>query len=70
MTPINSSARGRRRWVDVMSQTDIEYWAKELGCSHWQLLDAIAYVGLGVDELRRHLGSRQWSGSTRIEPVS
>jgi len=66
MTPIDSSVRAKRRWVNLMSQTDIEYWAGELGCSHWQLLDAVAYVGLAVEDLRRHLQS----SFARIEPTS
>lgn len=65
MTPIDSGMRTGRRWVDLMSQKNIEFWAGELGCSQWQLLDAVAYVGLSVEDLRRHLRSN----FARIEPT-
>ncbi len=44
-----------RRWVDPTSAEDVRYWAHEFGCSEWKLLDAITFVGMRVDDLRRHL---------------
>ncbi len=47
-----------RRWVDPASAEDVRYWARELGCSEWKLLDAITFVGMRVEDLRRHLAGR------------
>ena len=46
-----------RRWVDPTSAEDIRYWARELGCSEWKLLDAVAFVGVLADDVRRHLAA-------------
>ncbi len=54
MKPTQASGAGRR-WVDPTSTEDVRYWAHELGCSEWKLLDAITFVGMRVDDLRRHL---------------
>jgi hypothetical protein len=49
-------ALGRRsRFVDVDSQVNLQYWSRELGCSEWGLLDAVAFVGPDVEDLREHL---------------
>ncbi len=47
-----------RRWVDPTCPEDVRYWARELGCSEWKLLDAVAFVGMWVDDVRRHLANR------------
>ncbi len=40
-----------------MSAEDLHYWASELGCSEWKLLDAIAFVGVLAEDVRRYVGT-------------
>ena len=47
----------KRRWLDPMSAEDLRYWAGELGCSEWKLLDAVAFVGAFVEDVRRHIAA-------------
>ena len=54
--------RRRRCRVAVMFPAEVEFWSRELGCSEWKLLDAVALVGANVDDLRRHLRSQRKAG--------
>ncbi len=55
-----------RRWVDPMSTEDLRYWARELGCSEWMLLDAVAFVGALAEDVRRHIAAHQ--GKSQAAP--
>ncbi len=46
-------------YIDLPSETDRHYWAREFGCSQEQLADAVARVGPLVIDVRSHLGKRQ-----------
>ena len=46
-------------YIDLPSETDRHYWAREFGCSQQQLADAVARVGPLVIDVRSHLGRRQ-----------
>jgi len=60
MTIPDKAGRCGKRWrVDVVSPVDVRYWSRELRCSEWKLLDAIAFVGANIEDVRRHLTSRQ-----------
>ena len=43
-------------YIDLPSETDRHYWAREFGCSQEQLADAVATVGPLVIDVRSHLG--------------
>jgi hypothetical protein len=51
--------RRTRCRVEVMFPAEVKFWSRELGCSEWKLLDAVALVGANVDDLRRHLRSQR-----------
>lgn len=62
MTIPDKTGHSGKRWrVDVVSPVDVSYWSRELRCSEWKLLDAIAFVGANIEDVRRHLTSRQES---------
>ena len=45
-------------YIDLPSEADRHYWAREFGCSQEQLADAVATVGPLVIDVRSHLGRR------------
>ena len=45
-------------YVNLRSGPERRYWAKELGCSEQQLIEAVTAVGPLVVEVKRHLGMR------------
>ncbi len=61
MKDLQGPAARKRRWVDPMSADDIRRCCRELGCSEWRLLDAVAFVGARIEDVRRHLLANQAS---------
>ena len=51
-------------YVNLRSEPERRYWAKELGCSEAQLIDAVTTVGPLVVEVKRHIGMRLASDSS------
>ncbi len=45
-------------YIDLPSEADRCYWAREFGCSEQQLVEAVAKVGPLVVDVRSHLGKR------------
>lgn len=45
-------------YINLPSEAERHYWAREFGCSQEQLRDAVATVGPLVVDVRSHLGSR------------
>jgi len=45
-------------YINLPSEAERHYWAREFGCSQEQLMDAVAAVGPLVVDVRSHLGSR------------
>ena len=46
-------------YIDLPSEADRDYWARECGCSQQQLADAVAIVGPLVVDVLSHLGKRR-----------
>jgi len=55
--PGDRSARDRRR-INLGEEYEIEYWAKALGASKEQLIEAVNKVGDSVDAVQAELSSR------------
>ncbi len=53
-------------YIDLPSEADRRYWAREFGCSEEQLAEAVAKVGPLVIDVRSHLGQRR---AENEEPV-
>jgi hypothetical protein len=49
-------------YINLPSEAERCYWAKEFGCSEEQLKDAVAAVGPLVVDVRWHLGSHCEAG--------
>ncbi len=45
-------------YVDLRSDFERRYWARELGCSEQQLAEAVAAVGPLVVDVKRHIGTQ------------
>ena len=54
-------------YIDLPSEADRDYWAREFGCSQQQLADAVASVGPLVVDVRSHLGKRREESAEAAE---
>ncbi len=45
-------------YINLPSEDERHYWAREFGCSERELADAVASVGPLVIDVRSHLGRR------------
>jgi hypothetical protein len=48
-------ARDRTR-IKVREPLEVRNWATTLGCTEGELRDAVEKVGVGTDDVRKHLG--------------
>lgn len=52
----NRGAQDRSR-INLHEQWEVDYWTKELGVTHEQLVEAVKQAGSSsADAVRRHLG--------------
>ncbi len=55
-------------YIDLPSEGDRCYWAREFGCSEEQLAEAVATVGPLVVDVRSHLGKRRDDSDASVGP--
>ncbi len=51
-----------RERIDIRSDDEIRWWAKELGATNVAIIDAVTQVGPKADDVRHHLDQAMAGG--------